>query len=354
MKFRILELKEQIQHLLNPYIFILKEDRNRKYLAISLLIISIITILQIGKIFFLQPDFVTDKNGNLIAIERPSRKEVKEIPLIAEIKKGKQVSRIPVDIKVSNKDLLREKEKSKKTDVNKPEQIREAAKKEEDLRINRNIQKELKGADENNRKNYILPKKLKDGENVRWSFNKETKFPKALMLFPLAPIVIIMLSKSEKIRLKKEETDALRWAIPNFTHQFVLYLNSGLIVTDILGRLCKRYEKLDKKNPLEEMVIQAQENSKLIHAAPIISLQKLAEKTAVSEFMRIVAIISDSQIKGVDIRNKLENESKILWHDRKKAAEEKGHIAESKLAFPLSILLIVLMLITAAPAMMEL
>ena len=50
---------------------------------------------------------------------------------------------------------------------------------------------------------------------------------------------------------------------------------------------------------------------------------------------------------------KLESESDILWTQRKKIAEEKGRIAETKLTFPLALLLLVLILITAAPAIME-
>lgn len=354
MKYRQLNFKNELFNFLAPYISILKEDRYRKDIIISIAIVSIIVAFEMIKILFLQPNFLKDENGSLIAIERPMGKEIKEIPMIAEVQKGKGHSEIPVKIKVSSKELLREKERLKHLDNKKSNDTGKAKKREEELRLNRNLQRELKDADENQRKSYVLPQKLKDGEIIKWRQSREMRFPKGIMLFPLIPICIVMISKSEKIRMEKEKTEALRWAIPNFTHQFVLYLNSGLIVTDIMDRLCSRYEKIDKRNPLEEMVIKAEQSSQLLNTSSIFSLQKLAEMTAVSELMRIVAIIYDSQTKGVDIRNKLENESKILWHDRKKAAEERGHIAESKLAFPLSILLIVLMLITAAPAMMEL
>jgi len=43
----------------------------------------------------------------------------------------------------------------------------------------------------------------------------------------------------------------------------------------------------------------------------------------------------------------------LLWEQRKKLAEERGRAAETKMAFPLAILLLVLILITAAPAMLQ-
>ncbi len=354
MKYRNIEKKDTMLKSLNLYISILREGKNQKYLILSFVIVSLIMTIEICKGLFLQPKFVTDNDGNLIAIERPYRKKAEQIHMIAEIKNGKNISEVPVDIKVSSRDSLRNKEQSKKISNHKSYDEGKAVRREEELRINRNIRRELRIADENKNRRYVLPKKLRDGETIRWRYSKESGFPKAILLFPVIPTGIVMLSKSEKRRIEKEEVEALRCAIPKFTHQFVLYLNSGLIVTDILEKLSKRYGLIEERNPLEEMVVQAEENAKMLNTTSIVSLQKLAEMTAVSEFMRIITIIYDSQIRGIDIRNKLENESKILWHDRKKVAEEKGHIAESKLAFPLSILLIVLMLITAAPAMMEL
>ena len=216
------------------------------------------------------------------------------------------------------------------------------------------IRRELKNEDRKNKKIYMFPKQLQDGDRLIWTVDKKEMIPKALFLFPIIPVGIVVYSESEKRKMEINRINSIRWSIPSFTHQVVLYMNSGVITSDIMTKLFVRYSESDKRNYLEEMVISACKNSEIMHMESIALLQKYADESSVSEFMRIIAIISDGQIKGVDIRNKLENESKILWHDRKKTAEERGHIAESKLAVPLSILLLVLMLITAAPAMMEL
>ena len=67
----------------------------------------------------------------------------------------------------------------------------------------------------------------------------------------------------------------------------------------------------------------------------------------------MINIITDNQFKGVDLSDKLESERDLLWEQRKKLAEERGRAAETKMAFPLAILLLVLILITAAPAMLQ-
>ncbi|MEG0662665.1 MAG: hypothetical protein RR472_05245, partial [Anaerovoracaceae bacterium] len=62
---------------------------------------------------------------------------------------------------------------------------------------------------------------------------------------------------------------------------------------------------------------------------------------------------TDNIHKGADLSGKLQRESESLWFNRKKYAEEKGRLAETKLTLPLVILLLVLVMITIAPAMME-
>ena len=56
---------------------------------------------------------------------------------------------------------------------------------------------------------------------------------------------------------------------------------------------------------------------------------------------------------GVYLSEKLKQENSLLWLARKQQSEEKGRLAETKLTLPLMILLLVLIMMTIAPAMME-
>ena len=56
--------------------------------------------------------------------------------------------------------------------------------------------------------------------------------------------------------------------------------------------------------------------------------------------------------KGADFSEKLKKENELLWFSRKQHAEEQGRLAETKLTMPLMILLLVLIMITIAPALM--
>ena len=43
----------------------------------------------------------------------------------------------------------------------------------------------------------------------------------------------------------------------------------------------------------------------------------------------------------------------LLWFSRKKRAAEKGRLAETKLTFPLMLLLLALVMVTTAPALLD-
>ena len=71
------------------------------------------------------------------------------------------------------------------------------------------------------------------------------------------------------------------------------------------------------------------------------------------ELVRISNIINDNVNKGVELTAKLQAESEMLWLNRKKSCEERGRLAETKLTLPLIIFLMVLIVITVAPALLE-
>ena len=83
-------------------------------------------------------------------------------------------------------------------------------------------------------------------------------------------------------------------------------------------------------------------------------LREFARKSGIKELIRVANIICDNVSKGTGLTEKLQAESEILWMNRKKNCEERGRLAETKLTLPLVIFLLVLIVITIAPALLEL
>ena len=82
-------------------------------------------------------------------------------------------------------------------------------------------------------------------------------------------------------------------------------------------------------------------------------LYDFAKRNEDRNMMRIVGLVGDNLKKGDRLAEKLQVESQLMWFNKKKSIEEKGRISETKLVFPMVIMLGVLVVITVAPALID-
>ena len=90
------------------------------------------------------------------------------------------------------------------------------------------------------------------------------------------------------------------------------------------------------------------------NAAFSAELIRMAERLEVREFARLAVVLRDSLGSGNDLVGKLENESILMWRERKAAIQTLGRVADTKLIFPLMIILTVLIVIVMTPAILQL
>ena len=156
-----------------------------------------------------------------------------------------------------------------------------------------------------------------------------------------------------KTKLKKEKEIERRNVadeLPDFTNRLVLLLNAGLVLTSAAAKIteeeerdCYFYKELRNIN----------ERDRNVNSSFITEFREFAKRSGVRELLRLSNIMADNINKGSELVNKLEQEANFMWHMNKKQVEERGRIAESKLTFPMALMLIALLVITAAPAFMS-
>ena len=78
-----------------------------------------------------------------------------------------------------------------------------------------------------------------------------------------------------------------------------------------------------------------------------------SKETRIKELSRLAGILVDSRERGTDLWDKLAAEGEEMWSRRKQQLLEEIKITESKMSFPLGMLLVALIIITAAPAMLQ-
>jgi len=308
---------------------------NQKTLALICAATVLIAVLQAVSISLHNRCYIKGKHGSLTAVRMEDGEDFSSVPLRIEAEKDGVKTRLDVILSFDEGVTV---EKA-------PQEDPEAALKSE--------LKELVRQLEDSKAPVIkLPARLEDGTKLFWSGGKTSSIPAILLLLPLSAAALYQNSREKEKTKARQKKDGILQGLPGFNNQLLLLLNSGLIFNDAFERIASGYEKRTETY-LGKVILEIRRQSQETGSSLTSLMSQYSKDLGIREFSRMAAIVADNQYKGVNLSDKLESESELLWNQRKKLAEERGRVAETKLAFPLAILLLVLILITAAPAILQ-
>lgn len=199
----------------------------------------------------------------------------------------------------------------------------------------------------------VLPRKLPDGSRLKWERPRSLE-PLVMLFLPLLIIIAMYVDERKKTQdAWKTRMDDVRMCLPGFNDQLLLLLNCGLIVNDAIIKISDGYEGRKDNGWFRNWIIQVRKMAETSQSSLVRIFTEEAKKSGIRDLVRLGGYIGENMERGTDLARKLESESEQLWNRRKQLAEERGKKAETKLAFPLGILLVVLVVITAAPAMLQ-
>ncbi|MCR5033852.1 MAG: type II secretion system F family protein [Clostridia bacterium] len=206
-----------------------------------------------------------------------------------------------------------------------------------------------------------LPDHLRTGEKITWSVQRRTNMVVIAfgMLFLTVFIYVRRLDPLDKLR--RAQMDSVNRQLPEFVNRLVLLLGAGLVLSAAFERIVEESRETESLRGdyfygcMDGIYSRIKETNG--------SLQKEFRSFARSgesscegtrDLMRISNILSDNISKGVELTDKLQSESETLWLARKRRSEERGRLAETKLTMPLTVFLLVLVVVTVSPALLEL
>lgn len=143
---------------------------------------------------------------------------------------------------------------------------------------------------------------------------------------------------------------------PSFIDKLVLLLNSGLTVLAAMEKMaedCEEAARYDKRNTLAYEAAEIGRKVRETNASLTKEWRKFAARTGIHEILRFSTIIEDNIGKGISLAEKLEAEGDLLREKEKKSLQEKMRMIDTKLTLPLILMLFSLVLVTVAPAMMQ-
>ncbi|MDO4544894.1 MAG: type II secretion system F family protein [Bacillota bacterium] len=209
--------------------------------------------------------------------------------------------------------------------------------------------------DDSTLKKVLLPQTLEDGETISWQVERENN---GLLIIISAVLLMAVVYKNRFAAIDKErkaQQESILRQLPEFVNRLVLLLNAGLVLNSAFERAIKESIAFKGSDDyfysnMKELYLSVKTANSPLHRG----FREFAKKSGSKELMRISNIINDNISKGVALTEKLQRESEILWLNRKKSCEERGRLAETKMTLPLMIFLMVLIVITVAPTLLEL
>ena len=160
--------------------------------------------------------------------------------------------------------------------------------------------------------------------------------------------------KKNMIRKQKEREDII-FSLPGFINQMLLLMDSGLIISDAFKKTAAEYGKLPdgQRNFFTDAVFDIYEESMKSGENVINGFYAFAGTSDSKELIRTGNFLYENRNRGTEIWGKLSDLSEDLWSERKRLCMEKIKKSETKMSFPLGIMLISLILMTSAPALMQ-
>lgn len=144
-------------------------------------------------------------------------------------------------------------------------------------------------------------------------------------------------------------------ALPEFVNKLLLMLDSGLTLQDAFKRIAISYDQIEEKekNIFNKKIVEIYNNSFKTGENVIVGFNKYGRLSGVKELSRITNFLLDNQARGIDMWEKLEEMSENLWEERKRVVMEKIKLADTKMSFPLGIMLMSMILLMTAPALLQ-
>lgn len=206
-------------------------------------------------------------------------------------------------------------------------------------------------------KKVYLPDRLDSGEEIRWSVERTSNT--AAIAFAVM-VLVALIYRSRYTPLKKKlqaEQASITRQLPEFVNRLVLLLNAGMVLNSAFEKAVEESSENDFfYSRMREIYSRVKQTNGSMNREfrAFAKSRRSAGDDAARELMRISNIINDNISKGVELTEKLQSESEMLWISRKRNCEERGRLAETKLTLPLTLFLLVLIVITVSPALLEL
>lgn len=187
---------------------------------------------------------------------------------------------------------------------------------------------------------------------------REEKDYNTFVIFGLSLVVAVLVHINPKIKEKKKikERDKSSLAeYPEIISKFIVFMGAGLSVRNVWDKVVFDYEKAKKGREIyvyEEMKRAVSKLKSGVHEA--IVYREFSKALHLRQYTKFISILEQNRRTGLaNIKSLLEEESQKAWDERLSLARRQGQEMGTKLLLPMFIMLIIVLVVVAAPAMLN-
>ena len=328
---------KKIRKELKSFALFVRGEENRKTIVTIIIAVALLFLISLAKGMTSGAKYISAGNGTVQGVMREDVDQAVSFPLRieAEVDGDRKKKDVTLTIEPERKGEDEEDEQEEKS-------LFEAELSELLLKLSKSTERKI-----------MLPGVLPSGAKLTW---RKGKSGSDVLIIFMAPVLIWLLyldGEKKKRDLRRAKAESVERELPSFNDQLLLLMGSGLIFRDAFRRIAEGYQSKEKNSYFEREIIGIERETEESVSDIVSVITRRSEAMGISQFSRLTGVIRDNQLKGIDISGKLKAEGEILWDLRKRNAEERGRLAETKLTVPLAVLLMVLVLVTAAPAVIQ-
>ena len=190
-----------------------------------------------------------------------------------------------------------------------------------------------------------------EGASLSWRSVKRQAPVYVIALGAFAAVFIWMSRDDAAEKRLKNRRRMLEAEISNMIFRMILLLNAGLIAESAFAKITE--QSAHDGNPLYRAFRDIKMSAEKKNTSFVNELYSFAKASDSQDLLRFAALAYEHSGSGAELAGKLEQERDRMWNTR--ITDDKARIkeAETKLCFPLVLLLVALIIITAAPSFMS-
>lgn len=218
-------------------------------------------------------------------------------------------------------------------------------------KIEKEIKRYIKEQEENNEENIHLPESV-DGVRLKFYKERQKVYPITFILIGFIICFLIYFLKRYKDRENdKKNKEILKEEYSLFVTKFYLLYSVGLSIYKSFEKMIVDYKR-QKSKKLSFNLLEDAINSIKNGTSEEVAINEFANKTGLVEYKRFASYISEARKKGAkDLKHLLKKEVEESYLTKKSIVLENAQKANTKLLFPMLILLLVVLVIIMFPAM---